>query len=160
MKIFSNDYLNELTAKAQLSSRKRQHYNIHASYDDPCQRLFNAIEPSSYIRPHRHVSEPRDELFIAVRGAMCLVTFNAQGKLNDVVRFAAGKQAEFFAFGAEVPATTWHTVIALEPGCVLFEVKSGPFSPSHSKDLAPWAPEEGSLAACEYLRRLIKIIAH
>ena len=53
MKIFSTDYLDGLTAKAQVNPRKRQHQNIHESYEDPCQRLFNAIEPGN-IRPHRH----------------------------------------------------------------------------------------------------------
>lgn len=37
MKVFIADYLNELTAQAQSSPRKRQHRNIHESYVDPCQ---------------------------------------------------------------------------------------------------------------------------
>ncbi|MFN7835777.1 MAG: WbuC family cupin fold metalloprotein, partial [Burkholderiaceae bacterium] len=57
--------------------------------------------------------------------------------------------------GAEVPASTWHTVIALESGSVLLEVKAGPFDPSMPKDLAPWAPEEGASNARPYLQDLI-----
>ena len=158
MKVFSADYLNELTAQAQSSPRMRQHCNIHESYADPCQRLFNAIEPSSYIPPHRHSADPRDELLIAVRGSMALVTFDEQGMVTGVVRFGADRNSEGFAVGAEVPANTWHTVIALEPGCVLLEVKAGPFDPSQPKDLAPWAPDECGPNAKQYLEKLISRI--
>jgi cupin fold WbuC family metalloprotein len=159
MKVFSADYLSELTAQAQCSPRKRQHRNIHESYGDPCQRLFNAIEPHSYIRPHRHATYPRDELLIAIRGSMALVTFDEQGKVISVLRFGADGKEEGVAVGAEVPTDTWHTVIALEPGSVLLEVKAGPFDPNQPKDLAAWAPEEGGPGAKQYLEKLIARIA-
>lgn len=155
MKVFSADFLNELTAKAQGNPRKRQHQNIHESYEDPCQRLFNAIEPGSYIRPHRHATDPRDELLVAVRGLMALVTFNEQGMVTKVVRLGADRNGEGLAIGAEVPANTWHTVIALEPGCVLLEVKAGPFDPNQPKNLAPRAPDEVSPAALLHLNQLV-----
>jgi cupin fold WbuC family metalloprotein len=155
MKIFSVDYLNKLTAEAQASPRRRLHRNIHESYQDPCQRLFNAIEPGSYIRPHKHASYPRDELLVAMRGSMALLTFDELGIVNKIVRFSAGIKGEFLAVGAEVPADTWHTVIALESGCVLFEAKAGPFDPKQPKDLAPWAPDEGSPDALAYLNLLL-----
>jgi len=158
MKVFSADHLNELTAKAQCNPRKRQHQNIHESYEDPCQRLFNAIELNSYIRPHRHTTDPRDELLIAVRGSMALVTFDEQGVVTKVVLFGAGRCGESLAIGAEVPANTWHTVIALGSGCVLLEVKAGPFDPNQPKNLAPWAPDEGTPAANDYLNKLIESV--
>ena len=158
MKVFSADYLNQMTADAQSNPRKRQHRNIHESYADPCQRLFNAIEPSSYIRPHRHAADPKDELLIAIRGLMVLVTFDDQGMVTKVVRFGADRNREGLAVGAEVPANTWHTVIALESGCVLLEVKAGPFDPSQPKDLAPWAPDECGPNAKQYLDKLISRI--
>jgi len=156
MKVFDTEYLNKLIAEAQGNSRKRQHQSIHESYDEPCQRLFNAIEPDSYIRPHRHVTDSKDELLIAVRGLMALVTFDDQGMVSDVVRFSADRNDEGFAVGAEVSSTTWHTVIALVPSCVLLEVKAGPFDPKQPKDLAPWAPEEETLDASDYLNNLIE----
>jgi cupin fold WbuC family metalloprotein len=158
MKVFSTDYLNELTAQAQSSPRMRQHRNIHESYADPCQRLFNAVEPGSYIRPHRHAADPRDELLIAVRGLMVLVTFYDQGMVTGVVRFGVDRKGEGLTVGAEVPANTWHTVIALEPGCVLLEVKAGPFDPNQPKDLAAWAPDECGPNAKQYLEKLISRI--
>jgi cupin fold WbuC family metalloprotein len=150
--------LNELTTQAQCSPRKRQHRNIHDNYSDPCQRLFNAIELDSYIRPHRHVSDPRDELLIAIRGLMALVTFDEMGKVTGVLHFGADVSSLGLAVGVEVPAGTWHTVIALEPGCVLLEVKAGPFDPSQPKVLAPWAPDEGSAEALAYLNLLFGLV--
>lgn len=87
MKIFNTQYLDDLTGKAKVSPRLRQHRNIHQSYQDASQRLFNAIEPGSYIRPHRHVSDPREELLIAVRGVMAMVAFDDQGAVTNVLRF-------------------------------------------------------------------------
>jgi len=154
MKIFDTDYLSKLIAEAQDNPRKRLHCNIHKSYKDPCQRLFNAIGLGSYIRPHRHCTDPRDEMLIAVCGLMALVTFDEQGNVTRVMRFGPDSHDEAFAIGAEVTANTWHTVIALEPGCILLEVKAGPFDSTQPKDLAPWAPNEGTAAAAVYLNKL------
>ena len=159
MRTFSADYLNDLTAQAQGNLRKRQHRNIHQSYADPCQRLFNALEPTSYIRPHRHAGDPGQELLIAVRGAMALVAFDDSGAVLDILRFGSEKYGTDLAVGAEVSAFQWHTVIALQSGCILLEVKAGPFDLSRAKDLAPWAPEEGSSVAIEYLDKLAALAA-
>ena len=155
MKAFDAQYLNDLTGQAKSSSRLRQHRNIHQSYQEACQRLFNAIEPGSYIRPHRHATEPREELLIAIRGSMALITFDDQGSVTGVLRFGSQNHGSNLAAGAEVASSTWHTVVALEPGCVLLEVKAGPFDSNQPKDLAPWAPEEGSDAAADYLNRVL-----
>ena len=154
MKIFDADYLNGLTTQALHNPRRRQHRNIHLSYADACQRLFNAIEPDSYIRPHRHASDPREELLVAVRGSMALLTFDDHGAITRVLRFGTERHGLDLAAGAEVPASTWHTVLALEPGSVLLEVKAGPFDPNQPKDLATWAPEEGTEDARLYLQQL------
>jgi cupin fold WbuC family metalloprotein len=154
MKIFDETCLSDLSARAETNSRRRQHLSIHQSYQEPCQRLFNAIEPDSYIRPHRHATDPRDEFLLAVRGEMALLAFDDAGTVTRVQRFASEKYGPAFAAGIEVPASTWHTVLALRPGSVLLEVKAGPFDPAQPKDLAAWAPEEGSSSAGAYLKTL------
>jgi cupin fold WbuC family metalloprotein len=158
MKLFSAAFLDELSAQAEGSTRRRQHRNIHASYQDACQRLFNAIEPESYIRPHRHASDPREELLVAIRGLMALVTFDDQGKVLSATLFGTERKGTSLAVGAEVQADTWHTVVALQPGCVLLEVKAGPFDPNQPKNLAPWAPEENSPDSVAYLSRLKNLV--
>lgn len=151
--VFSAAYLDSLVDEAVASPRLRQHRNIHVDYADPCQRLFNAIEPSSYIRPHRHSRGPGPETMMAVRGLMALFVFDDEGGVTQVQRFGAGLHvgADGVAAGVEVPTGCWHTVVALEPGSVLLEVKAGPFDPAASKEPALWAPEEGGDAAAGYL---------
>lgn len=160
MRVFDSEYLNNLTDQAIVSPRLRQNCNIHHSYQDRCQRLFNAIEPGSYIRPHRHASDPRDELLIAIRGEMALVTFDDQGTVTGILRFGLEKQRSNLAAGAEVESSTWHTVIAMKPGCILLEVKAGPFDPNQPKDLAVWAPDEGSRASRIFLNRLVEMVVN
>jgi cupin fold WbuC family metalloprotein len=154
IKVFDGNFLGDLIGKAKGSSRQRQHRNIHVTYDDQVQRLFNAIEPGSYIRPHRHSLDPRDELLIAVRGVMALVTFDENGGISEVFHLGTEKYGDGNAVGAEVPSTTWHTVVALESGCVLLEVKAGPFDHGRPKEFAPWAPEDGTPDAAVYFAEL------
>ncbi len=91
MKQFSPDYLSDLTEQAKTNDKLRQHRNVHQSFQDPCQRLFNAIEPGSYIRPQRHASDPREELLVAIRGLMALITFDDSGPVTNVQRLGTEK---------------------------------------------------------------------
>ncbi len=118
MKVFSAAELDALTQQARATPRLRQHRNIHDDYQAACQRLFNAIEPDSYIRPHRHSVDPRDELLMAVRGLMALITFDDAGHVTSVVRFGSEAHGPGVAAGVEVAPATWHTVVALAPGSV------------------------------------------
>jgi cupin fold WbuC family metalloprotein len=136
----------------------RLHHNIHQSYDDPCQRLFNAVGVDSYIRPHRHSLDPKTESLFAVCGTFALITFTENGAPADVVRFAAGAPNQDLAAGVELQPGIWHTVVALTEGAVLLELKAGPFDPSAAKELATWAPEEGSTGAADYLFVLRRVI--
>ena len=90
---------------------------------------------------------------------MALVVFNEDGTINWVLRFGTNHKIKGLALGAEIPTNTWHTVIALESGSVLLEVKAGPFDPSLPKDLALWAPEEGADATLSYLDQLKKSLS-
>lgn len=153
---FSAPFLDSLIAKAQRSSRRRHHCNVHQSYQDHCQRLFNAITVGSYIRPHRHALDPKAESLIAVRGHLALVVFNDDGEVTACVGFGADEhsQGSGYNVGVELQANVWHTVLALRENSVLFEAKAGPFDPGAAKELAPWAPAEDSEEALEYLKRL------
>lgn len=155
----SQDLLDRLLAEAAASPRGRLHRNLHGSFADPCQRLLNAIGPDSYIRPHRHSLDPKVECLVAVRGMLALITFDEHGVPAPVLRFGTELYArdEQLDLGVEIPAGTWHTVVALVPGSVLLELKAGPFDPGAAKELAPWAPEEGSPPAQGYLAELRRL---
>ena len=153
---FSSGFLDALSQQAEQAIRQRQHKNIHQHYNEPCQRLFNAIGIDSYIRPHRHSIDPKDECLIAVRGRMALLVFDDVGQVRQIIRFGAQTNGaeQAISVGVNLPAGVWHTVIAEEPGSILFEVKSGPFNPEQAKEYASWAPAENTLDAAVYLTEL------
>lgn len=151
----SQQFLAQLSVLSKDSPRLRHHYNLHNDYNDPCQRLFNVIEPNSYIRPHKHMGLNSTETLIAVRGAFALVTFDDVGYVDKVFKFSACHSE---LFGVEVPCDTWHMLIALEEASTIFEVKAGPFDPQEEKMFAGWAPEENSLEARKFLCSIYKLI--
>ncbi len=157
MKLFDSEYFQRLISQAKNNSRGRQHCNIHHSYGEPCQRLFNAIEPGSCIRPRRHTTDPKEELLVVIRCKMTLFTFDDSGKVARMVPLVAGAVNYSTSMGVEVSSDVWHTVKALESGRILLEVKAGPFDPSQPKDLPPWAPEEGTIPAKDYLDLLVEL---
>jgi cupin fold WbuC family metalloprotein len=148
--------LDSLVREASGSPRRRKHRNLHESYDDPCQRVLNAIGIDSYIRPHRHSLDPKRETMVAVRGAFALVCFDEQGHVIEALAFGTElyNDRPSICPGVEVPAGAWHTVLALVPRSVLLEVKAGPFLPQAAKEFAPWAPEEESEGVGEFLASL------
>lgn len=151
-------FLDDLVDRAATSPRLRQHANLHASYSEPCQRLFNAVGVDSYIRPHRHQIDPKTETLLAVRGRLTLVLFNEQGGVMQALEFGAGPHQPACDVGVELSPGVWHTVLAEEPGSVLFEVKAGPFEPVLAKEWAPWAPEEGSVEVPAYMAQLRRAV--
>lgn len=151
--ILNGELLADLSTQARTNPRLRQNYNLHASLDDPCQRLLNAMEPGSYIRPHRHLTPPKQEGFVGVGGQLAAFLFDAQGKVLDVFVFGPRESV----FGVDIAVGVWHTVVSLEPGSVFYETKTGPYVPIAEEDMAPWAPAEGSAAAGEYLAGLVRL---
>ena len=153
--------LDELTHRAVKSPRLRQHLNLHESYSEACQRLLNAIEPDSYIRPHSHSHEQGAETIFALRGLMALICFDSLGNVLSVKQFGAGNKeiARNMVLGVEVLPGIWHTVVALEHGSVLLEIKGGPFNSESPKFPALWAPQEGSDTSSDYLTSLKNLVA-
>lgn len=158
--VFSTNYLNDLAEQAAGSPRRRQNRNVHASYADPCQRMFNAIDPDSYLAPHRHSPLQGNETIVAVRGLLALVIFDDLGRISESLLIGAGhcSAREGVAAGADIPPLRWHTILALEAASILLEVKAGPFDPQMPKEVAPWAPEEGTPDAHRYHQSVIERI--
>jgi cupin fold WbuC family metalloprotein len=152
--IFSYFYLESLTADAKKAARLRKHDNIHDSYNESCQRLMNAISVGSYIAPHRHHLDPKNECLIAVRGMFAAIIFENTGEINCIEYFGTEK-FENLSVGLELRSQSWHTVLALEEGSIIFEVKEGPFQPAAGKEYAPWAPGEDSVEAKAYYADLM-----
>lgn len=149
-----NQLLDRVSEHAKAIARKRMNYNFHTVYSDPIQRLLNAMEPFSYIQPHKHESPDKREAFFALRGRILVVQFDPLGNIRDHLLLDPLKGA----YGAEIPERTFHTIIALDPGSVAYEIKDGPYDPIDDKNFAPWAPMEGKPGTHEYLQSIIEKI--
>ena len=139
MKKIDITLLDSLTKHAQGSPRKRSHFNLHPKLDDPIQRLCVAIEPETYIRPHRHASPETAEVFLMLRGSAIILFFDDAGRITERITVSAGGPVS----AVEIPAAAWHTIASLESGTVFFEVKQGPYVQPTEKNVAAWAPAEG-----------------
>lgn len=148
--IISPALLDEVWRQARDSRRKRMNYNFHARDADACNRLLNAIEPDSYVRPHRHLDPAKDETIIAVRGSFGVVFFDDKGGITRALVIRAGGET----MGVNIPHGLFHTLLSLDSGSVLFEAKAGPYVPLSRTEFAPWAPVEDDSAALAYLEKL------
>jgi cupin fold WbuC family metalloprotein len=112
--------LDQLSERAVGEARLRAHLVLHERADAP-QRLIIAIEPGSYVRPHVHpVSESwsGDESLVVLRGSAAVLLFDQRGAVVDRVRLECGE-------AYQIPGGKGHSVVALTPRCVLYEVKPG-----------------------------------
>jgi cupin fold WbuC family metalloprotein len=150
----NQNLLDELTAKARTAPRLRMNHNFHQSADDPLNRMLNAMEPGTYVRPHKHENPDKREAFLLLRGRILVVSFDETGSVADYVELnpAIGN------FGLEIAPRTYHTLITLESGSVLYELKDGPYDVQNDKQFAPWAPEEGSPEAPAYAEQILRKI--
>ena len=134
--------LEELSREAARVPRRRLNRNLH-EMDDTVHRLLNSIEPGSWVQPHRHLDPLRTETIVVVAGALGLVLYDDAGRVTETARLEPGGEV----FGVDLPAGTWHGLVALVPGTVFFETKPGPYVAPAPRDRAPWAPAEGEPAA-------------
>jgi cupin fold WbuC family metalloprotein len=137
--------LDEVSAKAKGSPRLRMNHNFHPELNDPVQRLLNALEPWTYIRPHKHTK--KEESFVLMRGSVLAVTFNEDGSIRDhyILNASIGH------LGVEFEEDTYHMLTALQPNSVVYEIKEGPFIPHSEASSAPWSPIEGTPEGKEFL---------
>lgn len=154
--VLGEEALVALSEEARGRPRLRANRNLH-EMTDPVHRLLNAVEPGSYIRPHRHLHPPRSETVVVVSGALGLLLFDEAGYVarTELLRPAPGR------FAADLAEGVWHTFISLESGTVFLETKAGPYVPPGSDDLASWAPaegEEGASALEERFRTMIRTV--
>ena len=130
MKQLTDPILDALCLQAQQSPRLRANHNLHEQLNDAIQRLAIAMEPDTLVLPHRH---PQTwEILLPLRGRFTLLIFDDAGRV--VERSVLGEGCSVL----ELPANTWHAVLSLDQGGVIFEVKHGPYAPLGESDIAPW----------------------
>ncbi|MDA8427704.1 MAG: WbuC family cupin fold metalloprotein [Geobacteraceae bacterium] len=150
MNVVTRNRLDQLSEEARLSPRQRKNYNLHAANESHCHRLFNAIEPCSYIRPHRHLDPEKDEAFILISGRLGVITFSETGEVAETVILSQ----QLGVLAVDILHGTYHTAVSLEPGTVFFEAKAGPYLPLAEAECAPWSPTDDDEKAQAYLEQL------
>lgn len=119
----------ELSEKAKESTRKRMNYNLHESFEDSVQRMFNALEPGTEIPIARHPYS--SETLIMLRGRLRVLIYDDKKNILESVIIAPGTEN----IGYHIPKGTWHRVESLEAGTVCFETREGPYSPVLPEDI-------------------------
>lgn len=143
-----------LLAQAQASPRQRKNLNFHERETHPCQRLLNAILPGSYVRPHRHLLENKEEFMLVMRGCLGVILYDAHGQITGKMKLTENGPVRAIS----IPTGQYHTAVALAP-TVIFEAKGGPYAPHAPDELAPFAPAEGSPESVEYLSKMEALLA-
>lgn len=132
------------------SDRKRVILPFHKSHAENVHRMFNALQPGTYVRPHRHLAPPKSEVFLVLQGALDFVLFQEDGSIQQVQRLAAGSDT----FGIDLAPGLFHAFVVRSVDTLIYEVKPGPYSALDDKDFAPWAPAEGTPDVPAYLEAL------
>lgn len=155
IRIIDGALLDEVSAEAKASPRLRRNRNFHGTNEHPGHRLLNAVEPGSYVAPHRHLAADKDETMVVLRGRLGFVLFDDAGAVVQSLVLGPGEAA----LGVDIPAGTWHSVLGLESGTVFLEAKAGPYLPLTAEERAPWAPAEGDREAAAYYESLCRLFA-
>lgn len=153
IRVIDQSLMAGLTESAGQAPRRRVHRNFHPDDAYPAHRLLVAIEPGSYVPPHRHLSPAKDETLLVLRGSLGVVFFDDHGVVARSAVLRAGGEV----LGVDVPHGVFHSVLALEAGTVIFEAKAGPYVPIAPEERAAWAPAEGDVGVADYLVMLREV---
>lgn len=148
--VINTKTLAELSQAARQSPRLRKNMNFHASNEAACHRLLNALEPGTYIQPHRHLDPEKEESMILLQGRFGMLIFDEHGTI--VQQLILG--ADTGNLGITIPVGVFHSMLALESGSVFFESKAGPYAALTEAEKASWAPAEGESGWQQYLEMM------
>lgn len=144
------DLLQSVAQRASASPRRRQNHNFHR-LESRVQRFLNALQPATYVRPHRHL-RPEGvegfEFFLVLQGSLGLVIFDGEAQVIQTEQISATGET----WGIELPEATYHTLVVLEPNTVILELKEGPYDPQTDKDFLTPFPQENTPAALEQVQ--------
>ena len=144
----TTELIDKVIEQARTSPRLRMNYNFHPELSDPVQRLINALEPWTYIRPHKHTT--KEESFVLLRGTVLAVVFNEDGSIREHAILSATSGI----LGIEFEENCYHMLTSLETGSAVYEIKEGPFVPHTEGSSASFAPKEGTPEAVIFLKKV------
>lgn len=142
IKCLTQPLMESVAEQARSSPRHRKNYNFH-EHSDRVQRFLNVLQPGTYVRPHRHIRSGDAngfEFFLVLKGAIGILILNEAGEVIRTEKISATGTTR----GIELGEGMFHTLIAIEPDSVMFELKEGPYIPIEDKDFLPQFPLENT----------------
>lgn len=110
--------LDDLTGRAKASPRLRMSLDLRNSAEDSSQRILNAIEPGMVLPIHRHIETSETVVMLCGKGRWNY--FNDHGNLTELFLLSADGDLR----GLSVPKGQWHNVESLEPGTVVWNLRT------------------------------------
>lgn len=127
--LLTKQIINIVSDGAKSSQRLRMNYNLHESFEDSVQRMFNALEPGTIVPIARHPYS--SETLIILKGKLRVLIYDDNKNIIEDVVIAPNSEN----IGYHIPKGTWHQVESLEPGTVCFETREGPYAPVAEEDI-------------------------
>lgn len=121
--------LASLADEAAHSPRLRMNHNLHQELADPIQRLAIAMEPGTYIRPHRHLQTW--ELLTSLQGRFVVLNFDDEGTV--IARAVLGEETSVL----ETPVASWHAVLSSTPAPSSSRSSTAPMLPFGKRTSPP-----------------------
>lgn len=129
MPLLKSSILDETTANASKSPHLRMNYNLHESFDDQVQRMFNALEPGTIVPIARHPNS--SETLIILRGKLRVLVYNDNKDIIEDVILSPNLEN----IGYHISKGVWHQVQSFEEGTICFETREGPYAPVAQNDI-------------------------
>ncbi len=125
--LIDNILLDELLAKAEVSSRLRQNFDMRTSEADTSQRMLNALLPDTEVPIHRH--EDTTETVVCLCGRLEEIIYEKETDDTPFIEVSRHLLCPIEGlYGMQIPKGAWHTIRVIEPS-VIFEAKDGAYKP-------------------------------
>lgn len=131
-----------LRQAARQAPKRRARINAHPAHDDALHEMIIAIEPASYVRPHRHPG--KSEAFHIIEGEVDIVIFRDDGAIEQIV--SLGEKGGTKPFYYRMSEARFHTLVIRSDLLIVHEITNGPFRPEGTM-YAAFAPGDDDPAA-------------
>lgn len=135
----TNETINDLKRRAQLSPRKRFRLCMHHSTIHETQEMLIVFHKDTFMPPHRH-PKGKSESYHLIEGTMTVCFFDDDGQVTRTIEMEQYGGAKTFLY--RLSDNEWHTPIATSEWLVYHETYTGPFIKDIDVEFPHWAPQE------------------
>src|SRR5690242_13080692 len=115
--VIGQEHVAQVLHASRASHRQRMILPFHKSHEELLHRMFNALQPDTYVQPHRHLSPPKAEVFLVLAGAIDLLIWNEDGRITQAARLEAGGAR----FAVDLAPGVIHSFITRAPDTLVYE---------------------------------------